>query len=209
MFKELKLAEDFTILTSTITNIDNSMLVKDFEYNCDISKLTTYSKPGAPGVPDSPGIQSRIYIISKNITDIRNEVLKMFISHFKLSENHLIYIDDWVFISDNKNNRSGYHNHISDGNLALIKELPQWTFTYYVEMPDNLEGTDGHISFKMKNGEEVSFLPVENQILMFTADTLHKPELNKKSTNKRVVYAGNLAILDKNKKYLKNTNTLL
>jgi hypothetical protein len=76
-------------------------------------------------------------------------------------------------------------------------------------MPDNLEGTDGHISFKMKNGEEVSFLPVENQILMFTADILHKPELNKKSTNKRVVYAGNLAILDKNKKYLKNTNTLL
>jgi hypothetical protein len=203
MFKELKLTEDFTILTSTITNVNNSMLVKDIEYNCDISKQTYGDKPGQPGK------QSRIVITSKNITDIRAEALKLVISHFKLSENYLIYIDDWVFISDNKNNRSGYHNHISEGNLTIIKELPQWTFTYYVEMPDNLEGKDGHISFKMKNGEEVSFLPVENQIIMFPADILHKPELNKKSTNKRVVYAGNLTILDKNKKYSKATNTLL
>ena len=61
MFKELKLTENFTILTSTITNIDNSMLVKDFEYNCDISKYTTDDS--------TPGKQSRIHIISKNITD--------------------------------------------------------------------------------------------------------------------------------------------
>ena len=38
MFEELKLTEDLTIFTSKITNIDNSMLVKDLEYNCDVSK---------------------------------------------------------------------------------------------------------------------------------------------------------------------------
>jgi hypothetical protein len=203
MFKELKLTEDFEILTSTITNIDNSMLVKDLEYNCEISKVTNYSRPG------SPGIQSRIAIISKNITDIRNEVLKLVISHFKLSENYLIYIDDWVFISENKNNKSAYHNHLSEGNILYIKEPPQWTISYYVEMPNNLEGNDGYLSFKTKNNEEVSFLPIESQIIMFPADVLHKPELNKKSTNKRVVYAANITILDKNKKYVKNIDTLL
>jgi hypothetical protein len=203
MFKELKLTDDLTIFTSTITNVDNTMLVEDLEYNCSISKHTIGDRIGAPGK------QSRIYIISKNITDIRNEVLKMFISHFKLDENYLIYIDDWVFISDNKNNRSGYHNHISHGNLILIKEPPQFTFSYYASIPNNLEGKDGHLSFKTKNDEEVSFLPAENQILMFSADVEHKPELNKNSTNKRVVYAGNITILDKNKKNEKNTNTLL
>jgi hypothetical protein len=204
MFKELKLTENFTILTSTIINIDNSILVKDLEYNCDISKFTGYgNKPG------SLGIQSKIFIVSKNITNLRDELLKLFISHFQLDENYLIYISDWVFISDNKNNQSGYHNHTSENNLDSIKEPPEWTVCYYVEMPNNLEGIDGHISFKTKNDEEVSFLPAENQIIMFPTDILHKPELNKKSTNKRVVYAANLTILDKNKKYEKNTNTLL
>jgi len=50
---------------------------------------------------------------------------------------------------------------------------------------------------------------VENQIIMFPADVEHKPELNKNSTNKRVVYVANITILDKNKKYIKNTNTFL
>ena len=82
MFEEFKLTEDFTIFKSTITNIDNPTLVKDFEYNCDISKYTTDDS--------TPGKQSRIHIISKNITDIRNEVLKMVMLHFKLDENYLI-----------------------------------------------------------------------------------------------------------------------
>ena len=202
MFKELKLTKDLTIFTSTITNIDNSLLVKDLEYNCEISKKTVNHEK-------SPGIQSKIFIVSKNITKLRDELLKMFISHFELDENYLIYISDWVFISDNKNNQSGYHNHISESNLLFIKEPPKWTVCYYAEMPDNLEGVDGYISFKTNNDEEVSLLPVENQIIMFPADILHKPELNKKSTNKRVVYGANLTILDKNKKYEKNTNRLL
>ena len=201
MFKELKLTENFTILTSTITNIDNSMLVKDFEYNCDISKYTTDDS--------TPGKQSRIHIISKNITNIRNEVLKMIIFHFKLDENYLISLDDWVYISDNKNNKTCYHNHISQSKFFFLKEPPQWTISYYVEIPNNLKGNDGHLTFKTKNNEEVSILPVESQIIMFPADIEHKPELNKNSTNKRVVYVANITILDKNKKYEKNTNTLL
>jgi hypothetical protein len=206
MFKELKLTEDFTILTSTITNIDNSMLIKDLLYNCDVSKYTYDGKAYGKGVP---GKQSRIYLISKNIVDIRNEILKMFMLHFKLDENYLISIDDWVFISDSKNNTSGYHNHVSQGNLVFFKEPPQWSLVYYLQMPNNLEGIDGHLSFKTKNDKEVSFLPVENQIIMFPADIEHKPELNKKSTNDRIVYAANLTIFDRNKKYEKKINTLI
>ena len=202
MFTKLKLSKNFTIFTSTITNIDNSLLVKDLVYNCDISKKTISHEK-------SPGVQSRIYIVSKNIEDIRSEILKKVISHFKLKEDHLISYDDWVFISENTNTQTNYHNHLSEGNLNLIKEPPQWSIVYYAEMPNNLQGKDGFLSFLTKDKKEVSVLPVENQVIMFPSDALHKPELNKNSTNKRVVYAANIAILDRNKKYVKNTKTLL
>jgi hypothetical protein len=202
MFKEIKLTKDLTIYTSKITNIDNSMLVKDFEYNCDISKQTTHTKY-------SPGIQSRIYIISKNIANLKNEVLKKIISHFKLNKNYLISYDDWVYISESTNDNTYYHDHIHDGNLIFTKEPPQWSLVYYAQMPNNLQGKDGQLTFKTKNDEEVSVLPEENQIIMFPSDVLHKPELNKNSTTKRIVLATNITILDRNKKYIKETKTLL
>jgi hypothetical protein len=76
-------------------------------------------------------------------------------------------------------------------------------------MPNNLQGKDGFLSFLTKDKKEVSILPLENQVIMFPSNVLHRPELNKNSTNKRVVYAANIAILDRNKKYVKNTKTLL
>jgi hypothetical protein len=202
MFTKLKLSKDFTIFTSTITNIDNSLLVKDLVYNCDISKKTISHEK-------SPGVQSKICVVSKNIEDIRNEILKKVILHFKLKENYLISYDDWVFISENTNNQSNYHDHLSEGNLKLVKEPPQWSIVYYAEMPNNLQGNDGFLYFLTKDKKEVSILPLENQVIMFPSNVLHRPELNKNSTNKRVVYAANIAILDRNKKYVKNTKTLL
>jgi hypothetical protein len=126
-----------------------------------------------------------------------------------LKENYLISYDDWVFISENTNNQSNYHDHLSEGNLKLVKEPPQWSIVYYAEMPNNLQGKDGFLSFLTKDKKEVSILPLENQVIMFPSNVLHRPELNKNSTNKRVVYAANIAILDRNKKYVKNTKTLL
>ena len=202
MFKELKLSKDFTIFTSTITNIDNSLLVKDLEYNCDISKKTVNHE-------ESPGIQSKIVIVSKNIEDIRNEILKKVISHFKLKKNYLISYEDWVYISENTNRQSNYHNHLGGGNNKLIKEPPQWSIVYYAEMPNNLQGNDGFLYFLTNNGDEVSVLPKESQLIMFPSNVQHKPQLNKNSTNKRIVYATNITILDRSKKYVKKTKTLL
>ena len=202
MFKELKLSKNFTIFTSTITNIDNSLLVKDLEYNCDISKKTVNHE-------ESPGIQSKIVIVSKNIEDIRNEILKRVISHFKLKKNYLISYEDWVYISENTNRQSNYHNHLGGGNNKLIKEPPQWSIVYYAEMPNNLEGDDGFLYFLTDDGDEVSVLPIESQLIMFPSNVHHKPQLNKKSTNKRIVYATNITILDRSKKYVKKTKTLL
>ena len=86
--------------------------------------------------------------------------------------------------------------------------MPHWSIVYYVEVPNNLIENDGRLFFKTKT-KEVSILPYQNQIIMFPADVLHKPGLNPNSTNKRVVYAVNISILDRNKKYKKLNKTLL
>ena len=202
MFEEMKLDDDLIILTSTITNIDNSLLVKDLEYNCQISNDTNTGN-------GKPGIQATINVVSKNILDLKSEIMKKVTSFLKLDNEFICTYDDWVYISDNENIKTEYHDHIGKSNLVKTKEIPQWTIVYYVEMPNNLVGTDGLLFFKTKNGKEISILPKTNQILMFGADVPHKPELNRSSTNKRIVYATNISILERNKQYTKLNKSML
>ena len=204
MFEELKLNEDLTIFTSTITDIDNTMLVKDLEFSCEISK-TAYG-----GYNDSSvGIQNRDLVTSKNISNLKSAINDKIISFFNLTDDYICFYDNWVFISDNDNTKSVYHNHIGEGNDIFIKELPEWTFIYYAQMPNNLKGDDGVLYFKTKKGEEVSVLPKENQIILFKADILHRPQVFKNSTKKRVAFACNVTILNRDKTYNKKIKTLL
>lgn len=75
MFKELKLTEDLTILTDTITDVDNEQLVKDIEYICEISKTTNI---------ESKGIQSEIHITSHNIRKLKEIINDKIIAFFNL-----------------------------------------------------------------------------------------------------------------------------
>lgn len=201
MFTELKLTDDLTIFTSTISNIDNELLTKDLEYNCEVAKDTYYGG-------GKPGKQATIVVTSKNIELLKNEILKKISSVLKLDANYICSYDAWVYISDNKNKISDYHSHITEGNLYFSEEIPHWSIIYYAEVPNNSLENDGKLFFKTKT-KEVSILPYQNQIIMFPADLLHKAGLNPNSTNKRVVYAVNISILDRNKKYKKLTKTLL
>jgi len=204
MFEELKLTDDLIIFTSTITNVDNSMLVKDFEFSCEVSKYSF-------GINEynSPGIQNRVLVTSKSITNLKLEINDKIISFFKLTDDYVCFYDDWVFISDNNNKLSSYHNHIGIGNDEFIRELPEWTLIYYAQMPNNLKGDDGVLYFKTKKGEKVSILPKENQVILFNTDILHRPQIFTNSTKKRIAYACNITILNRDKTYNKKHKTLL
>jgi hypothetical protein len=201
MFTELKLANDLTIYTSTISNVDNELLVKDLEYNCEVSKDT---KQGGK----NPGKQATIVVTSNNIEILKKEIFKRVISTLKLDVDYICTYDDWTYISDSNNKTTDYHTHITEGNLHYSEAIPQWSIIYYAELPNNLVENDGRLFFKTKT-EEVSILPYQTQLIMFPADVLHKPELNPNSTNKRVVYAANISILNRNEKYKKLNKTLL
>lgn len=203
MFEELKLTEDLTIYKSEIKNINNTILVEDLEFSCELSK-TIYG-----GYDKSPGVQNKNLVTSKNITILKSTINDKIVSFFNLTDDYICFYDNWCFIADNNNTISQYHNHTEYGNDTFIKELPQWTIVYYVQMPDNLKDDEGVLYFKTKTGREISILPKENELLLFNTDILHRPQIFKNSTKKRVVYASNITILDRNKIYNKKTKTLL
>jgi hypothetical protein len=68
-------------------------------------------------------------------------------------------------------------------------------------MPDNLNNQEGKILFRTNEGIEVSYLPKVGDLILFPANLLHKPELNRGSDIERIVYAGGFAMLDCDKEY--------
>ena len=83
-----------------------------------------------------------------------------------------------------------------ENNLGIsapsLKEFDStFVTTYYLQMPNNLEGDDGYIYFKTKDEKEFGFLPKEDEIIIFPADLEHNVRLNKKSTIPRICIASN------------------
>lgn len=201
MFQEIKLNDNLSIFSTFLEGVDNKLLAKDLELNCEVLNV-------APSNRNEPGIQSSIYVFSKNITKIKTLIYNEVTSAFNLNNEAIFLYNDWVFISDNQNVVSHFHNHNHGFKSMQTLKKPQWTLIYYVEIPNNLIDNEGLLFFKTKNGEELSILPQESQLIMFNAEIHHRPGLNRSSTNKRIVYASNLTILDRNEQYTKKETSL-
>ncbi len=150
--------------------------------------------------PIAPGRQSNLsgmYI--PELIFIKNNICRLLSETFKISNNFIIY--DWLYYSDKDNAYTGYHTHDI---LAPIKSSvnhidnlkTDYSFTYYVQMPNNLKDNQGKLYFKTKSGYEFSILPEEDDIFIFPGDLQHKPEINPNSTKSRIVVAGNVAFFD-------------
>jgi hypothetical protein len=157
---------------------------------------STNQKNGA-AAPGRQSSLSKMHI--PELIFIKDNICKLLSETFKISNNFIIY--DWLYYSDNDNAYSGYHTHEIlapiHSNINPIDNLKtDYTFTYYLQMPNNLKDNQGKIHFKTKSGYESSILPEEGDIFIFPGDLQHKPEINPNSTKPRIVVAGNLAIFD-------------
>ena len=94
---------------------------------------------------------------------------------------------------DIENKEPTYHNH-KEIALRSGSTIPLFSFVYYLQMPNNLSGIDGHILFKNKNNNVLKYLPKENEILIFNSDMAHAPIHAKNSTKNRIVLAGDFII---------------
>jgi hypothetical protein len=108
-------------------------------------------------------------------------------------------IHPWIAISKNDRTKILWHKHIHFAPPYHFIET-DFTFTYYLQMPNNLNGDDGKLLFKTDDGEIYKFLPEENDIFIFPPNLSHVVEWNRESTKDRVVIASNITFAKSLKK---------
>lgn len=110
-----------------------------------------------------------------------------------------IQTDGWVNVVRAKNpvqhnfmeNMQKYHVH-TEINKTSGTFTPTYTYVYYVQMPNNLENEDGVLYFLDENEKEHYILPEEGDLIIMHGDLPHAPNHALKSTQDRIVFAGNV-----------------
>lgn len=88
----------------------------------------------------------------------------------------------------------GAHYHVhTELNKNDKKFIPDYTFVYYVQMPNNLSGDEGALLIKNSKDSVYIFNPSETDFIILKADTPHSPLGASNSTKDRMVIAGNVA----------------
>lgn len=84
-----------------------------------------------------------------------------------------------------------FHVH-TDINKIMESFVPHYTYVYYIQMPDIMEGEDGVLYFRGQNKKEYWIRPEEDDLIIMPADMPHTPNNAPKSTIDRIVMAGNV-----------------
>ena len=84
-----------------------------------------------------------------------------------------------------------YHTHTGI-NKEMKDFFPHYTYVYYIQMPDVMEGEDGVLYFRGHNKNEYWVRPEEDDLIIMSGDMPHAPNNAPKSTIDRIVLAGNV-----------------
>jgi hypothetical protein len=96
-----------------------------------------------------------------------------------------------------------FHVH-TDINKEMKSFIPHYTYVYYVQMPDVMNGEDGVLYFRGKNKKEYWIRPEEDDLIIMEADMPHSPNNAPNSTIDRIVVAGNVGF-----DYIKKEKSLI
>ena len=172
-------------------------LIKELFFNIDFNRFES--------AKDTAGRESQLIITSKNIEYIKSKAVNFITENLLRNKTVNYFQRNWVYVNDKNASYVIWHVH-SDKVSKVIQNY--WTYTFYVQMPDNLKNNEGKISFKIDE-TEYNILPEEGDLLVFPASLLHKPELSPMSTKERIVMAGNFVELDLNKTLEKRKTSLV
>jgi hypothetical protein len=84
-----------------------------------------------------------------------------------------------------------YHTH-TDLQKKSDSFFPHYTFVYYIQMPDIMEGEDGVLYFKGSDEKEYWIRPEEDDLIIMPGWMPHAPNNAPKATIDRFVLAGNV-----------------
>jgi hypothetical protein len=126
-----------------------------------------------------------------------------------------VNFDAWVNIVRSKNpvqhklRKKKYHVHTEIQENAG-KFFPHYTYVYYIQMPDVMDGEDGVLYFKGEDNNEYWIRPEEDDLIIIPGYLPHSVGLASKSNKDRIVLAGNVGFdMVKGFDTLKQTKTLL
>lgn len=148
-----------------------------------------------------PGLQLTVDLMTgpavNNIRKLGYDIAKSIFQSITDKEVYSAMHTSWIYISSPNNPVSKYHDHVT----FSMKEpgiFTDYTWIYYIQMPNNCKDKEGHIFFKehmyIPGDDEgsISFLPEEGYFYMWDSAYAHRPELSPNSTLDRVVIAGNV-----------------
>jgi hypothetical protein len=122
-----------------------------------------------------------------------------------------INISAWVNVVRAKNPRQAefknggdikLHNHIEIQN-NIDSFYPTYTFVYYTQMPNNLDGNDGALIVG-GNKKKYYYLPEVGDLIVMGGGLPHSPNLAPNSTKDRIVIAGNVGF-----EYIKQKRSII
>lgn len=98
----------------------------------------------------------------------------------------------WVYIQVPAFNMEWMHTHehLESSNRTKLKT--QWTYVFYIQIPSNLKKGEGDIIFKTEDGNLHTFVPKENDILIFSGELPHIAMPTQSASIDRMVYAANI-----------------
>lgn len=102
-----------------------------------------------------------------------------------------------------KEGNERYHKH-TDINEKVGMFKPEYTFVYYIQMPDIMDNDDGVLYFLGENNTEYQIRPEEDDLIIMAGDVPHFPNNASNATLDRYVLAGNIGF-----EYTKKKKTLL
>jgi hypothetical protein len=106
------------------------------------------------------------------------------------------YQSNWVYISVPSSPSSNYHKHPTLSNYAYTNIYTDYTWVYYLQIPNNCVEDEGKLFFKDKisisENEAFKLFPEVETLYIFDANLPHRPELSPNSDVDRIVLGGNI-----------------
>jgi hypothetical protein len=110
-----------------------------------------------------------------------------------------INVESWVNVVRSKNpiqpnfynDEEKYHTH-TEINKENKSFFPNYTFVYYIQMPDMMDNEDGVLYVMSKSGKEYFIMPEEDDLIIMEGDLPHAPNNAPNSNIDRIVVACNV-----------------
>lgn len=105
----------------------------------------------------------------------------------------------WSYIQDksSKDPQNAFHVHTAAINYPDTRVnapiLTDWTYCFYVQVPDDLQGNEGTLLLKDKDGKVYATKPEEGDFIFFKGDVEHKPNLSPNSEGTRIAICSNIS----------------